>query len=308
MLPVQPLPPSVLLPSAILTVHAFATPASPASIALHSLSSLFYCHMQSWLQSTYLLLSGTILTHPTTFLLPGAISTKPTLLSGTLIPYLARCKSTTSSSKQVFYSCQAQTQPCALCMLASLTLAIAFLLQPPHSLTYCLLQFCPLSCLYPSVFSTSTFVAATYVPNNPGGCITTSRDTLKLCDTKLTKFVGSLPYNNRGNLIVSTNFAGFIFVMARNRIQPLLLPIIIALPDGSMSVTGTTSNIPTTPTVAWVDCAILGNLIVVMPNALDCGSFIAEKKFEADEIPEIQTLLPTNDSDDPTFKLVKIPA
>ncbi len=76
------------------------------------------------------------------------------------------------------------------------------------------------------------------------------------------------------------------FFMAQNRIQPLLLPNIIIFLDGSMTVLGTISNNPATLTLTWVDRAILGNLIVIMPNALDCGSFITGKKFEANEIPE----------------------
>ncbi len=54
--------------------------------------------------------------------------------------------------------------------------------------------------------------------------------------------------------------------------------------------------------------SILGNLIVVIPNAMDCGSFLAGKKFEAAKIPEIQVNLPTNKSTNLMFKLVKIPA
>ncbi len=122
--------------------------------------------------------------------------------------------------------------PCTWMTCCPATLPV----QPQLSffLNSLLMAFLHLSCNHLSVTSISTLVAATYIPNNAGGCITTSRDTHKHRDMKLTKFICSFPDKDHGYLISSTSFASIIFVMARNRIQPLLLNIITLL-NGSMT-------------------------------------------------------------------------
>ncbi len=64
----------------------------------------------------------------------------------------------------------------------------------------------------------------------------------------------------------------------------------------------------TSPVLACTETLIIGNLLVVTTNSMDCRSFTAGKKFDATEVPELQDILPPNNSEDPTHKLVKISA
>ncbi len=95
--------------------------------------------------------------------------------------------------------------------------------------TYTYSNIMPLSGHLTTITSATTPSLTTFIPNKDGGCITTSRDTHELCDTKFTKFIARFTDAENGNLWSHTNFDRIMLVTTRLKIQAFLLLTIIDL-------------------------------------------------------------------------------
>ncbi len=130
------------------------------------------------------------------------------------------------------------------------------------------------------------------------GCTTTSRDAHKLCN-KVNQVCCSSCGHGLRKPLVKHWFCRYFFVSTKLRVQPLILPTIIRFSQDIKSIHCTISNNPLILALAHTETSILGNLLVVTRNSMDCSSFLARKKFKANIVPELLDLLPPNSSDDP---------
>ncbi len=86
-------------------------------------------------------------------------------------------------------------------------------------------------------------------------------------------------------LCTSTEFAGTLFVTTRMTVQLLLLPTLVNQPNVTQTILKTTYNLTFKVNLAFTTSSILGNLLIAIPDSLDCDCFSAGNKFYAAKVP-----------------------